>query len=65
MPGMRLHCDRPITGESMSAKDPIEAEADYFAAVCLAPGRTVEHYFRKRFGDIRLTLNETPLLFFT
>ncbi|WP_260436097.1 ImmA/IrrE family metallo-endopeptidase [Burkholderia glumae] len=56
---MKRHRDRPATGEDFYSRDPVEAEADYFAAVWLAPGPTVEHYFKERFGNIPLTLNET------
>ncbi|MGA9916338.1 MAG: ImmA/IrrE family metallo-endopeptidase [Paraburkholderia sp.] len=58
LPGMRQHRDRPVTGESMGSRDPVEEEADYFAAVWLAPARTVQHYFQARFGNIPLVLNE-------
>jgi hypothetical protein len=59
LPNMRQHRDRPVTGENTGPRDPVEEEADYFAAVWLAPGRTVEHYFRERFGNIPLILNES------
>lgn len=59
LPGMRQHRDRPVTGELMGPRDPVEEEADYFAAVWLAPAPTVRHYFRERFGKIPLVLNET------
>lgn len=29
--GMRLHRDRPVTGEGMGRREPLEEEADYFA----------------------------------
>lgn len=58
LPNMRQHRDRPVTGENSGPRTPIEEEADYFAAVWLAPGPTVEHYFRERFGNIPLVLNE-------
>ncbi|WP_321868083.1 ImmA/IrrE family metallo-endopeptidase [Paraburkholderia tropica] len=58
LPGMRQHRDRPVTGEHLGHRDPIEEEADYFAAIWLAPGPTVEHYFKKRFTNAPLVLNE-------
>jgi hypothetical protein len=58
LPTMRQHRDRPVTGERRGPRDPVEEEADYFAAVWLAPGPTVRHYFQERFGNIPLVLNE-------
>lgn len=59
LPNMRQHRDRPVTGENTGPRDPVEEEADYFAAVWLAPGPTVEYYFRERFGNAPLVLNES------
>ncbi|PMS32704.1 hypothetical protein C0Z20_26405 [Trinickia symbiotica] len=58
LPGMRQHRDRPLNGDRAGPRSVVEEEADYFAAVWLAPGPTVEHYFRERFGNIPLPLNE-------
>jgi hypothetical protein len=57
-PEMRRHRDRPVTGENMGPRDLIEEEADYFAAVWLAPAPTVKYYFQERFANIPLVLNE-------
>lgn len=57
-PDMRQHRDRPLSGENIGPRNAIEEEADYFAAVWLAPAPTVGYYFRERFGDIPLVLNE-------
>ncbi|MBU9276926.1 hypothetical protein [Burkholderia gladioli] len=42
----------------MGPRPLVEEEADYFAAVWLAPGPTVKYYFRDRFGNFPLVLNE-------
>lgn len=58
LPSMRQHRDRPLSGEFMGPRPLVEEEADYFAAVWLAPSATVKHYFQGRFGSIPLVLNE-------
>jgi hypothetical protein len=56
--GMRQHRDRALSGETIGTRDATEEEADYFAAVWLAPAPTVRYYFERRFGGIPLVLNE-------
>jgi hypothetical protein len=58
LPGMRLHRDRALSGEHSSPREPLEEEADFFAALWLAPAPTVKFYFEKRFGGVPLVLNE-------
>ncbi|MCD4545370.1 ImmA/IrrE family metallo-endopeptidase [Burkholderia pseudomallei] len=57
-PGMGQHRDRPLSGASMGPRSVIEEEADLFAALLLAPSKSVKIEFQKRFGDIPLVLNE-------
>jgi hypothetical protein len=59
LPGMRQHRDRALSGEHRGPREPLEEEADYFAALWLAPAATVKWYFEERFGNIPLALNET------
>lgn len=57
-PGMTLHRDRPLTGESMPG-DLREREANYFAACFLAPEKLVRQAFEARFGTGALHLDDT------
>lgn len=49
-PGTIIHRDRPVFAIPRVGKDPIEREADYFAACLLAPRRLLEEQFERRFG---------------
>lgn len=57
-PGMALHRDRPLSGESTSS-DKREREANYFAACFLAPEKLVRQAFEARFRTEVLHLDDT------
>ncbi|PLZ01289.1 hypothetical protein CY652_17265 [Burkholderia sp. WAC0059] len=57
-PGMTLHRDQPLSGESMSA-DKREREANYFAACFLAPEKLVRQAFEIRLRTGSLHLDDT------
>lgn len=46
-----LHRDKPIDGSAGGQRDPIEKEADYFAACFLMPEKLVRAIFAERFPD--------------
>ena len=46
-----LHRDQPIDGGAAIKRDPIEKEADYFAACFLMPEKLVRSVFAQRFPD--------------
>lgn len=46
-----LHRDKPIDGSAGGQRDPIEKEADYFAACFLMPEKLVRAIFAQRFPD--------------
>lgn len=46
-----LHRDKPIDGSAGGQRDPIEKEADYFAACFLMPEKLVCSVFKQRFPD--------------
>ena len=46
-----LHRDKPIDGSAGGQRDPIEKEADYFAACFLMPEKLVRAVFAERFPD--------------
>lgn len=46
-----LHRDKPIDGSTGGQRDPIEKEADYFAACFLMPEKLVRAVFAERFPD--------------
>jgi IrrE N-terminal-like domain len=48
-PGRVLHRDRPVFQIDGGYRDPIEQEADYFAACFLAPAKLVDEAFQARF----------------
>lgn len=56
--GTKLHRDRPLSGFQMGIRPPLEQEADLFAALWLAPSKTVTTEFIARFGTIPIILNE-------
>jgi hypothetical protein len=56
-PGMSLHRDRPLIGET-APLDKREREANYFAACLLAPERLVRQAFKQRFGMDLLHLDD-------
>jgi hypothetical protein len=56
----QLHRDFPIDGSDQRPRDPIEREADYFAAVYLMPAHFVRKIFRLMFGTgTSLVFNDT------
>ena len=57
-PGISLHRDRPLSGESKPS-DKREREANYFAACFLAPEKLVRQAFEARFGSEILHLDDT------
>jgi hypothetical protein len=56
--GTKLHRDRSLSGFQMGIRPPLEQEADLFAALWLAPSKTVTTEFKARFGAIPIILNE-------
>lgn len=56
-PGLTLHRDRPLLGETTSL-DKREREANYFAACFLAPEKLVRKAFTQRFGTDILHLDD-------
>ncbi|MCR6654083.1 MAG: ImmA/IrrE family metallo-endopeptidase [Cellvibrionaceae bacterium] len=53
----RFHRDRPVDGSTFS-RDPVEREADKFAAYFLMPEKLVRDHFESRFRVKALAINE-------
>jgi hypothetical protein len=54
-----LHRDFPIDGADRRPRDPVEREADYFAAMFLMPAHMVTKLFRLMYGTDKLVFNDT------
>jgi Zn-dependent peptidase ImmA (M78 family) len=55
--GLGMHRDRPLDG-AQSQRDPIENEADRFAALFLMPEKLVRNIFASMFGQSPFSLDE-------
>lgn len=67
-PNEVMHRDRPIHGfaDLSMSRDPVEREADYFAACFLVPRRLLTDAFHARFQDrTPLALNDTSAFWLT
>lgn len=57
-----LHRDRPFDGSSSIPKDPLEQQADKFAAYFLMPASVVKEVFNEIFEVEKLYINENTVL---